>query len=71
MTKTGRQSTKHHEMHTEEDAMKKKNLIYDFFSGRREPPLLVGDADRWMPSIVDLRNCHYSWQAELLLVYKV
>ena len=31
MTKTGRQSTKHHEMHTEEDALKKKTLTYDFF----------------------------------------
>ena len=31
MTKTGKQSTKHHEMHTEEDAMKKKTPIYDFF----------------------------------------
>ena len=31
MTKTGRQSTKHHEMHTEEDAMKKRTPIYDFF----------------------------------------
>ena len=31
MTKTGRQSTKHHEMHTEEDALKKKTPTYDFF----------------------------------------
>ena len=31
MTKTGRQSTRHHEMHTQEHALKKKTPIYDFF----------------------------------------
>ena len=41
MTKTGRQSTKHHEMHTEEDALKKKDSHLRLFSGRQEPPLLV------------------------------
>ena len=31
MTKTGRQSSRHHEMHTQEHALKKKTPIYDFF----------------------------------------
>ena len=31
MTKTGKQSTKHHDKHTEEDALKKKTPTYDFF----------------------------------------
>ena len=31
MTKTGRQSTRHHEMHTQDHALKKETPIYDFF----------------------------------------
>ena len=30
MTKTGRQSTRYHEMHTVEHALKEKTPIYDF-----------------------------------------
>ena len=35
MTKTGRQSTRHHEMHTEEDAMKKRLPFTTFFRSAR------------------------------------
>ena len=41
ITKTGRQSTRHHEMHTQEHALKKRDSHLRLFSGRREPPLLV------------------------------
>ena len=39
--KTSRQSTRHHEIHTEKHAVKKKDSYLRLFSGWREPPLLV------------------------------
>ena len=66
MTKTGRQSTRHHEMHTEEHALKKETPIYDFFP--------VGESRLyWYKTVINvffIRKYTVSFTGDVLLSYK-